>query len=246
MKAIILALFLSISVHADYENITRILETPDFTKTQPQIPNQGAGYCGPSSVSNSLIWLVKKGKLDKILNKTTNSPLLQWELVTLLGSNSYMRTASEGGTSATQLVEGLDRFMSNHIKKDYKITYTGIKSVPSKYKEGEILNPPSLADIKASLIDDNVGWINAGWYKKGKRIGSSWMTIVGLEEKNNQTHLILHDPNPRAGEKESSEKVLLKKVNLDDGKIYYQLSEGMHIKETADTALLDGIVILKL
>lgn len=101
-----------------------------------------------------------------------------------------------------------------------------------------------LSDIKASLQENSVGWINAGWYKKGVKIGSSWMTVVGLKKEEGKTILILHDPNPRAGEDAAEEEVILEKVKLTNGNYIYKLAQGMHIKEDADTALLDGLITL--
>lgn len=243
--------------------LERMLSTPDFTKTHPQVPNKGAGYCGPAAVSNSLLWLVENGRLNKILSKTDNTPLKQWELVVLLGSNQYMRTETEGGTGASQLVEGLDRFLSTHLKSKYQIAYRGITSVPPSFTSGRQYEQPTLADLRAGLKNNAVAWINAGWYRlnsKSKeyvRIGSSWMTVVGLKEEKGRVKVLLHDPNPRAGEKFSNEEVVLQKLSsgklvLNGGAIsingdgFFQLAQGMHVKEDASVAILDGIVTLDL
>lgn len=97
-----------------------------------------------------------------------------------------------------------------------------------------------------------------GWYKHDKkkdeyqRIGGHWVTLVGSKEN----QLILHDPSPRAGKKFSNEYVEYKKI--ESGKLvgnktglptsahaYIRLGEGMHIKKSADCAIIDGAVLFK-
>lgn len=86
-------------------------------------------------------------------------------------------------------------------------------------------------------------------------VGGHWVTLVGYDLASNE--LIVHDPAPRAGRAKSSERVTFRSLTAGrlagnksglptDARGYLQLVSGMHLSARADTAIIDGVVLLEL
>jgi carboxyl-terminal processing protease len=126
---------------------------------------------------------------------------------------------------------------------------------------------PQLSWIKQGILGSGCVWLNVGWHKynpsKGeyKRISGHWVTLVGYgKDENGRVNpkvLIIHDPSPRAGKGFSSEYATVSRIR--SGTLvgewiglprraagYYKLGGGMHVKKSADFAVIDGVIALKL
>lgn len=237
----IFILIWTISCHADTPYINEI---PDFTQTD--IKGEGAGngqqYCGPVSVSNSIIWL----------NDNSGN---QSKLIHTLASGPYMNTSLKDGTGTSGLLRGVDKIAIELFGGYQTLEYEGWRKHPKRYSAG--VKVPCDERIKSAITKKSAAWINIGWYTYNqsldeyRRIGGHWVTLAGY--KNGQ--LIIHDPAPRAGQSFSNEFVeysLLtsgtlvgKKWGLPcSARGFISLNKGMHKKEGADVAIIDGVVYI--
>lgn len=223
-------------------------DIPDFTQTNVKGRAFGNGqqFCAPAAVSNSLVWL-------------NDRPVDQKQLVTLLASDRYMDTDLKIGTGTSELLRGVDRYVNEQFGGYRTLLYQGWRRHPSKHSTNSRV--PTLSFIARGAAERSAAWINVGWYKvkaatrEYERIGGHWVTLVGHDLSKDQ--LILNDPAPRAGLTRSSEYVTFrtltggrltgKKSGLPtDASGYLQLGRGMHLHRRADTAIIDGVVLLEL
>ncbi|WP_199609588.1 hypothetical protein [Flocculibacter collagenilyticus] len=225
-----------------FANTLYINEIPDFTQTNIIGGHSGNGqqYCAPVSVSNSLVWL--KGAKDK-----------QEALIHKLASKAYMNTSLKNGTGTSGVLKGVAK-ISNELFGGYKkLEYEGWRKHPKKYSLG--IKQPNIDKIQSFITNKSAAWINVGWYKyNGKRneymrIGGHWVSLVGSTSE----QLILHDPAPRAGSTFSNEYVSYSKISNGlltgkkhglpvSAKGFIKLNNGMHKKQSADAAIIDGVI----
>lgn len=223
-------------------------DIPDFTQTDVRGAEFGNGqqFCAPAAVSNSLIWL-SGARSD------------QKHLVALLASADYMNTDLRIGTGSSELLRGVDRYVAEHFGDYRTLSYQGWRRHPAQYSTG--IKVPELRFILRGATMRSAAWINVGWYRVNtstreyERVGGHWVTLTGFDLDNNR--LIFHDPAPRAGKTKAGEQVSFraltggrltgKKYGLPvDARDYLQLGHGMHMHSRADTAIIDGVVLLEL
>ena len=223
-------------------------EIPDFTQTQVRGAEFGNGhqFCAPAAVSNSLIWLGRR-KVDQL------------ELVTMLASDGYMNTSVKNGTGTSGVLRGVDRYANEKLGGYRTLSYQGWRRHPKRFSTR--IRVPTLKFIQRGVARRSAAWLNVGWYRANRktgeyqRIGGHWVTLVGYDLRNDQ--LIINDPSPRAGTAGSNEYVTFqvlrrgrltgKKSGLPaDAQGYLQLNRGMHMHRKADTAIVDGVVLLEL
>ncbi len=243
MGLVLLVLLLSAnSAHAESVYLNQI---PDFTQTEVQGTEFGDGsqFCGPVAVSNSLMWLTK-------------SEGSQVELIKQLASPGYMNTSLKIGTGTEGMLKGVERIAGETFGGHEKLEYQGWRKHQAKFSSG--VSIPELQWIKAGVKSNSAVWVNVGWYKQEsptelRRVGGHWLTLVGHGED----HLIFHDPSPRAGDSFANEIVFFKvlqsgtltgkKAGLPrPARGYISLGRGMHIKRSADYALVDGVIRLEI
>lgn len=236
-------------------------QIPDLVQTDPKgnFARGGKSYCGPVAVSNSLVWL-KAGSKGKVADKEA-----QYEVVNRLASAGYMRTDPVAGVGAVGLIRGVRRFVEEDIgDRDFTLAYQGWRSMPKGSDTG--VRTPELDWMRTFVGPGKSAWINLGWYRHDKekdqyeRIGGHWVTVVGCggdeEGRPHERIIVVHDPAPRAGQ-EPNEFVLLtplKRGTLTGkgsglprpAKGLFLMGGGMHLKATADVAILDGVVGLDL
>jgi C-terminal processing protease CtpA/Prc len=243
-----------------------IYSIPDLTQTNKKanFPEGGKQYCSPVSISNSFMWFDSNG-FPNLVQNSGDLFADQVKLVNLLASKSYMNTNLEYGTGTTNLIRGVRKYIKERGYEIEKLEYQGWRKHPEEIHWSSSL--PQLDWIKQGILGNGTVLMNVGWYKynanedKYTRIAGHWVTLVGYGKdekgKADPNILIIHDPSPRAGKKFSNEFVLVSKIH--NGKLignwvglprnadgYYKLTEGMHIKQGADYAILDGAVVLKL
>jgi hypothetical protein len=261
----------------------KIAATPDFCQTDEAggFDNGGRKYCGPVAVSNSLVWLSQNG-FPKLL-QPANSPsdsnngngsangdhkadaqkAAQIELIRTLGSPNFMSTEGRDGTSATRLMRGLKKYVTEHGYQIEQLEYRGWSNVSKSFKPtGEL---PSLDWMKQHIAEPGgAAWINIGWYnfdettKKYQRTGGHWITLVGYgvnaEGKPDDSVLIVHDPSRRTGPGIVTHHMRVTKIS--EGKLIddphkqstdaagrHKVVDGFVIKQGNNAAVLDGAVV---
>ncbi|MCG8668107.1 MAG: C39 family peptidase [Pseudomonadales bacterium] len=247
MKYKLIVLWICVFTPFANANTRYINKIPDFTQTEIKGASFGNGqqFCGPTAVSNSIIWL----------SKSKDS---QADLIKKLASKPYMNTSLKNGTGTKGMLKGIHK-ISRELFGNYRtLTYKGWRIHQKKYSSGE--KAPDINWLKEGISAKSAVWLNIGWYKRAAnhidfvRTGGHWVTLVGHQGKNT---LIIHDPAPRAGkhfaneyvraEKLRSGKLTGKKKGLPiSAKGFLALKEGMHIKKKADYAIIDGAIILRL
>lgn len=246
---------------ASTTDISAIDQIPDLVQTDPagNFARGGRSFCGPVSVSNSLVWL-QAGSTGPFTNRKT-----QYDMVNLLASPDYMNADPVEGVGPVKVIRGVKRFVETDLgDSSFKLSYQGWRSTPKNHFSG--VREPELEWIRSFVGRGKSAWINLGWYRHDKqtneyeRVGGHWVTVVGYgaEEsgKPNDQILVIHDPSPRTG-KDPNDYVLFTKLKSGTmagsssrkprpAKGFYLMEGGMHIKSTADVAIMDGVVGLDL
>ncbi len=242
-------------------DISAIDQIPDLVQTDPagNFARGGRSFCGPVSVSNSLVWL-QAGSTVPFTDRKE-----QYDVVNLLASTDYMNADPVEGVGAVKVIRGVKRFVEADLSDSrFKLSYQGWRSTPKGHFSG--VREPELEWIRSFVGRSKSAWINLGWYRHDKetneyeRVGGHWVTVVGygVEEsgKLNDQILVIHDPSPRTG-KDPNDYVLFTKLKSGTmavsssrkprpAKGFYLMEGGMHIKSTADVAIMDGVVGLDL
>lgn len=231
---------------------------PDLTQTDPagNFARGGKSYCGPVAASNSLMRLfgeqIKAGGMD------------QYDLVHLLASKEFMATDPEKGTGPNALMRGVRKLAETYGGgKPFRIRFQGWRAHRQEFSTG--VAQPQLDWIKRALANGGAVWLNVGWYRHAagsetyERIGGHWVTAVGYGVGEDGTPdpniLIIHDPSPRTGTAGQHEFAKLERIKTGkltgssvsetrDAKELFLMGGGMHIKSTADCAILDGVAAL--
>jgi len=241
--ALLVVLFLPV-VAVDAADM--LYDVPDFTQTDVRgaVNGNGQQYCAPVAVSNSFMWL----------GETSKSQL---QLIEKLASSDYMNTSLKNGTGTTGVLRGADKLAQEMFGGYAQLEYQGWRKHPAQYSRG--VKVPQLAWIIDGVGEKSAVWVNVGWYRydsaknEYRRIGGHWVTLVGAAGN----RLIFHDPAPRAGQEFANEYVAIstvrsgtltgKKSGLPtSARGHINLGKGMHIKSSADTAIIDGVVKLTL
>jgi hypothetical protein len=226
-------------------NTVFIDEIPDFTQSDIHGRQHGYGaqYCAPVAVANSFYWLADMNGDEG-------------DLVKLLASDRYMNTDTARGTTTTQFLNGVHAIAIELFGSYETLEYQGWKRHPRAFATGK--TAPEWGWIIAGITADSAVWLNVGWYRynpvnnRYTRIGGHWVTVVGYDGNK----LVIHDPAPRAGQSFANEYVHVSQLRggmLDDPRSglfrpargYLVLGTGMHVKSTADIAIIDGAVRFK-
>lgn len=244
--------------------LEKLKDTPDLMQSLPEakLPGQGAAYCAPVAVSNSIVWLQRHG-LKTITDDQEWNPRTQGALALLLSSPKYMHTTEDEGTGARGIMTGLSLYLKERHLGPFKIQYEGWDRHPKQFSTGIIR--PSLDWIKESILGKSAVWLKIGWYHysakndRYKRFAGHWVTLVGYGEdeqgRPNPNILIIHDPAPRSGPVLSHDRVLVQTLNHgtlcdSDGHAaiaargFYRLGGGLKIKDGADAGILDLAIAL--
>jgi len=246
--------------------LDRIHAVGDLTQTarSAKLPGGGRTCCGPVSVANSLAWLAETGYPALAPDRKDRNAAVAALARTLSGAK-YMNTSMKKGTGATGVIRGVRKLLAERKCTIKRLEYQGWRTHPKESGTGVAV--PQLAWLKKALLGNSGVWLNVGWYTHDEstgdyeRIGGHWVTLVGyrveLRKAGEATVLVLHDPGSRAGPKFANEFVLVEPIT--SGKLtgkqrglprsaagYVKLTDGMHVRSSADAAILDGAVVLEL
>lgn len=179
-------------------------ETPDYSQMDDAyggLDGNGSFYCGPSSVSNGIMWLDDHG-YDNLVPNTDDRKKDQHDLICLLGAEeNYMNTARVGRAPGKWVCTGSYNYATDQ-------GYTCKVEMQGDY------DPP---DNDMHLSDT----INMKW-ALSRVVGPTavfihwrthWNTLVGFDIRNSDpdletVRLLTHDPSMPSGRTENYEAVL--------------------------------------
>lgn len=244
--------------------IEKMDEIPDITQTDPaaRFPHGGGHFCGPAAASNSLAWLADQG-YRKLVQDVDGRSMSQAELAKLIGSREYMDTTLDNGTSPGDILIGFDKYIRDCGFRYRRLEYQGWRRHPREFSTG--VSVPDLNWIKKGLLGDSGVLLNVGWYTydpqadRYRRLSGHWVTLVGYGVDEHGRHdpnvIVIHDPAPRTGMNFGNEFVRLERIRRGaisgvgmtrSAEGYFIMGGGMHIKNGADYAILDGAIILEM
>jgi len=221
---------------ADIPDMSQLNATPD-------LPGNGAMYCAPVAVSNSLVWL-----------EANSNEEYQLAVMEKLASREYMGTSPRSGTGVVGVLHGLKKYVMEIHGQYQRLEYAGWRDVPEKYRQSYA---PSLEWMLTGLHKRGAVWLNIGWYFENdgafQRKGGHWVTLVGY--RNGQ--LIIHDPGPwadRAGASQLVRISALKNGTLQGNyrglprkaEGFLTLDQAMPTAYGGSIAIIDGAVLLVL
>jgi hypothetical protein len=228
--------------------------TPDFLQTDREagFARSGSQFCAPTAVSNSLMGLAANGYDD--LRPAGGNKAAQ--IAMIRGLSEAMNTSAAIGTDATQLLNGVEAYVTEAGYTIEELSHEGWRPVPSDYDAGEL---PDLDDIRNAIADARSAvWLNVGWYTWDEdsgdylRNGGHWVTVVGYDGDD----LLIHDPSPAAGSGFRTQQISLEE--LTEGRLtgkqknlprsaagYYEVGGEMAVSP-GKTCILDGAVFLRL
>jgi len=230
---------------------------PDFCQVSQRygkLPNGGSQYCAPAAISNVLMWLDQQG-FSALVPGDDNSCRTQFKLVELLGSENYMNTDKETGTSPIETMEGLERYVKDR-GYDISIEWKGWRN-GGKYAAKDQV--PSIEWLKEGTMGQSNIIISVGWYTLDKkkmtynRLGGHYVTVVGIDIKNKNTPLLyIHNPSFGTEEGKNPRPQICRLIPINSGhfgpwceysqhpaKGYYRL-EGIPMRSDAKYAIIDG------
>jgi len=219
---------------------------PDMSQVNAAtgLPGNGAMYCAPVAISNSLVWLESK-----------NDPQYQFAVIQKLASREYMDTSPRSGTGVATVLRGLKKYVTEVHGGYQRLEYAGWRTVPESY---HFAKAPSLTWMLSGLNSRAAVWLNIGWYfydDNGgyNRKGGHWVTLVGYHDGK----LIIHDPGPWADGLNSRQFVNFSV--LSGGKLlgnylglptqaygYLKLDQATPTPYSGGIAIVDGAVLLDL
>jgi len=242
----------------------KIKSMPDLCQSDKGFPSTaGKGdFCGPTAASNGLFWLAKNGYPN--LNPYENNKSGQIDLVMDLSTDQYMQTESKNGTGAANILRGLDLYITNNGYSSPSLEMAGWRCTGSGFSSSRVSKTPDLDWIKKGLRAKSGVLLNFGWYTYNassnaySRVGGHWVTAVGYAtNEQGDDYLIVHDPAGRTGYNKTQQYVKLTKINsgyMGTKKCgapsslagYYRGTGTFVVKNIADQAILDAVVIFKM
>ncbi len=190
-------------------NLERINTIPDLLQThwKGHFDLGGFFHCGPVAASNSFAWFYLIG-YRHILPGASDVNNEQIELAKKLGSSPYMNTEfSRGGTTAEDLVRGIEKYISECGYRNSTVTYTGWDPFHTEYPDP--VRIPDMTFIKNGFENAGSVLLNIGWYvydpkaETYTRKSGHWVTLAGygMDVSGHvcPDTLVIHDPAPWAG-----------------------------------------------
>jgi hypothetical protein len=247
------------SANSAPDSLDRSGGTPDFCQTDrdANLPGDGERFCGPTSASDSLMYLAAHD-YPALRPAASDEKRAQIAIIQKLGSANYMDTSDNNGTRPEALAEGLEKFVEQAgYKASLRIERLGEGGPPSpRWLEDALGQAPATAVF-----------INVGWYTHDSstytRSGGHWVVMVGYGKDRSgnpdPNMILIHDPAPRAGQDKRTQYVklvplqgTLQRRRVDgrmvrtDAAGYWQVSGDMFLHPHSDAAIIDAAVSLEL
>lgn len=184
-----------------------------YTQLDPRFfGEEGKLYCGPTSVSDYMLYFAAHGYPKLNLLDVADAELSQTALVERLASEKYMDTGLgplNFGTSPARLMFGMRKYVHERGYTIRHCQYAGISGQPEWMGKAYRGDTVDLDWIKQAVADPNgAAWLEIGWYTRGKTPGEwfrhsgHWVAVVGYgsDGSHDDPHLFLLD-NPAMGAK---------------------------------------------
>jgi hypothetical protein len=160
--------------------------------------NGGTMFCGPTSVSNGVMWLDDHG-YDNLVENTADRKEDQHDLIVALGYD--MGVDPYGGVGVGGICNGLWDYVTERGYTPERLQAQSWRSIPSQFDTG--IEIPTLEFVQEALRTGRAAaYVNVGWYNKSgstyRRSGGHWLTIVGYGHDGvaeDPDFIILHDPS---------------------------------------------------
>lgn len=186
-------------------DVSRINEVPDYTQTDPAYGGfvSGSNYCGPTAVSNSLMWLSNNG-FPNLSAHTVDAKKDQHDLIATLGSPTYFNTSALfHGTPPAALLSGLKQYLLDRGYAPRSLQWQGwnLAAIPPEFDTG--VQTPQADWLKLGVEGTGSAWLmlGLGSYDSGSDVhtitNGHWVTVVGHGFDGAQPDgrfLVIHDP----------------------------------------------------
>lgn len=163
---------------------TKATDTPNYY--QYDIPGQ-ANFCGPTAVSNSLMWLDDHG-FSNISSNSANRKADQHALIDTLASPTYMNTVStaDSGTVPYRLATGVERFVASSARGyQGRARWQGWQFF-IEYDVDKPADPTTLARINTGIAVPELSFIRNGV----EGVNSAWLLLVGAQQSGNGNYSV--------------------------------------------------------
>ncbi len=231
---------------------------PDLCQTDRafhSLPGGGRYMCGPTCMADVLIAMDRLG-FERLVAGDTALKSVQCNLLAELVDKQYLKLSAKG-IGPWRIMRGMERFLADRGYR-VEISWRGWR-YGGKYASGNPVQPEWLC--RSTIGHSNVV-LNVGWYRyeteenRYRRLGGHYMVLAGYRREKGANVLLIHDPSSRSGPGKVTHEARL--IRLESGTIVapekpYTLPaeglfrlEGIVVKPSADMALLDGAIRLRL
>ena len=240
---------------------------PDLLQTDARLglPDGGRMFCAPVAAADALLFLARNG-FGRLAPEAPEPALAAADVVRRLGSSHYMNTSLAEGTGTAGFLRGLSRYLADRGYAVQRLEYAGWRAHPKEYTSGR--SRPDLAALAGTLRRPAAAaWWNVGWYRREvdaesglprfRRTGGHWVLVAGRESEEDGGTWLVRDPSPRSGRRPRVERVRIEVLETGELVGAYtglpqvargvpQVLSGLVLPKSADTALVDGVVVLQL
>lgn len=240
---------------------------PDLLQTDARLglPDGGRMFCAPVAAADALLFLARHG-FGRLAPEAPDAALAAADVVRRLGSSHYMNTSLAEGTGTAGFLRGLSRYLADRGYAVQRLEYAGWREHPKEHASGR--SRPDLAGLATALRrPGTAAWWNVGWYRREVdtesgaprfcRTGGHWVLVAAHESDDDGGTWLVRDPSPRSGRRPRVERLRIQV--LETGELvgaYTGLPQvardmphvlsGLALPKGADTALVDGVVVLEL
>ena len=237
-------------------NKGKIKTMPDFCQRDTRYDNikfNGKTACGPTSLSNIVVWLhLNRFRIAGLPFKITQKD--QVEIINELASEKFLNCCDVSGTPPRRVIDGLPKYFKS---KGYRCTIRQMSVRSSSNSVGRI---PCLNWIANGTLKENNCILNVGWYKYDKatnkyiRDGGHWVAIAGFDFTK-EKFFFIHDPAKKHGLDKKTLKchmellpkggVIVNKGKERDATGLFQI-KGMGNKKGTDFAIIEGAIVFSI
>ena len=187
--------------------VAKAAATPDYSQRSAAFGGfvDGPNFCGPTAVSNSLMYLRDHG-FPTLVDRSGDARRDQHDLIALLASPSYFDTSGTfNGTPPGDLLPGLARYLADRGVGYGALTYSGwlpeAFAVPPEYDSG--ISVVGLDQIKLGIEGSAVSWLMLaiGHYEAATDehviTNGHYVTVVGHGSDgvlDDPSVVVVHDP----------------------------------------------------
>ncbi|MGD0766834.1 MAG: hypothetical protein ABSB42_01290 [Tepidisphaeraceae bacterium] len=187
-------LSITVAVHADPTPTTRpgdlpfppvytakVASTPRFYQRDPRMDLSVAGdnFCVPTSASDSFVYFATHGFDRLVPIDSGDLEIVQGELVKTLASPGYMSTNADTGTTPSNALTGIFRYVQEHGYLCRRLEYAGWRPLQRRWSSAAVAPVLNLNWIKAVVAAPNgTAWLEIGYYIHGDSPGQ-WRRVRG-------------------------------------------------------------------